>query len=58
MGRKGDFQKRHKTRQKSLGYQLPGVGEGLVDPDFDMIEDAEKEAVEGVLGHGRSEDYD
>jgi hypothetical protein len=40
-------------------YQLPGVGEGLVDPDFDALGDAERDAiVEGVVGHDRAEDYD
>lgn len=39
-------------------YRLPGVGDGLVDPDFDDVRGGEREAIEGVMGHGRSEDYD
>lgn len=39
-------------------YTLPGVGDGLVDPDFDDVVGGEREAIEGVMGHGRTEDYD
>lgn len=34
------------------------VGDGMVDPDFDDVSGAERDAVEGVMGHGRGEDYD
>jgi hypothetical protein len=41
-------------------YQLPGVGEGLVDPDFDKLNEGEVEGILGSVGahHGRAEDYE
>lgn len=56
MGRKKKYQQ---AQPGNAHYQLPGVGDGLVDPDFDRLGDAERDAiVEGVVGHDRSEDYD
>lgn len=40
-------------------YLLPGVGDGLVDPDFDNIEEASADLIESVGAHNdRTEDYD
>lgn len=39
-------------------FLLPGVGDGLVDPEFDDVRGGEREAIEGVVGHGRAEDTD
>jgi hypothetical protein len=54
--------KRKKIKQAQSGhghYMLPGVGDGLVDPDFDNIEGAEADLIESVGAHrsDQSEDY-
>lgn len=53
---------RGKKKQAQSGhghYMLPGVGDGLVDPDFDNIEGAEADLIESVGVHrsDQSEDY-
>lgn len=40
-------------------YMLPGVGDGLVDPDFDNIEEGTADLIESVGAHrGSTEDQD
>lgn len=50
--------KKYQQAQPGRGhFLLPGVGDGLVDPDFDDIEDAEAELIESVGAHrDQSED--
>lgn len=52
------FQNRHRAKKPEGRFLLPGVGDGLVDPDFDSLREAELDVVEGVRGHGWSEDND
>jgi hypothetical protein len=58
--RKGAFQKRHQAKKERAAFQLPGVGEGLVDPDFDLLRETEIDDIaSGVGAHrGRTEDYE
>jgi hypothetical protein len=40
-------------------YMLPGVGDGLVDPDFDNLEGLEQDLIESVgARYDSTEDYD
>jgi hypothetical protein len=50
-------QKRNNKRPKKKNYEL-NTETGVLDRDFDGIEDAEYEVVEGLVGHGGSEDND
>lgn len=39
-------------------FLLPGVGDGLVDPDFDNIESAELDLIESVGAHRSDQSED
>lgn len=47
-----------KMRDTPGRYILPGVGDGLVDPEFDDFRSTELELREHLGAHDRSEDYD